>query len=154
VLETDFETDTGAVTVTDCMPVNKPCLIRLVEGKRGTVPMRTELTMRFDYGSVVPWVQRAADGVWAIGGPGSVRLRTSVPVHSHNEITTAEFAVAEGQRVPFTLAWNRSHEEAPPAVDAEEAVRVTTAWWRQWSSKCTYVGPHRDKVMRSLITLK
>lgn len=39
ILETDFETDDGTVTVIDCMPprTREPDLIRLVVGRRGTV---------------------------------------------------------------------------------------------------------------------
>ena len=59
VLETDYETAEGAVTVIDCMPVRAqaPDLVRVVEGKRGQVRMKMELIIRFDYGSIIPWVQ-------------------------------------------------------------------------------------------------
>src|SRR5688572_17884849 len=50
VLETDFETDAGAVTIIDCMPprTREPDLVRVVVGKRGRVRMRLELILRFD----------------------------------------------------------------------------------------------------------
>jgi GH15 family glucan-1,4-alpha-glucosidase len=156
VLETEFDTDGGTVAVIDCMPgrAREPHLVRLVEGRRGQVPMRLELILRFDYGSIVPWVQRTEDGIWAIAGPDSVRLRTPVALHGENLTTVADFTVAAGQRVPFTLAWHASHEAAPPVIDPEAAVRLTEEWWREWSGRCTYRGPWRAAVGRSLITLK
>jgi GH15 family glucan-1,4-alpha-glucosidase len=156
VLETEFETADGVAAVIDCMPGRgrEPHLVRVVEGRRGQVPMRLELILRFDYGSVVPWVQRAEDGIWAIAGPDSVRLRTPVALHGENFTTVADFPVAAGQRVPFTLTWHPSHEPAPPAIDADAAVRLTEEWWREWSGRCTYRGPWRAAVVRSLITLK
>src|SRR5689334_4596136 len=115
ILETEYETADGLVSVVDCMPGRDRCpnLVRLVEGKRGQVPMCTELVMRFDYGSIVPWVQRTADGLWAIAGPDSLRLRTPVPLRGENFTTVADFTVSAGQRVPFTLTWHSSHEPGP-----------------------------------------
>jgi GH15 family glucan-1,4-alpha-glucosidase len=156
VLETEFETADGVVTVTDFMPGRGrlPNLVRIVEGKRGRVPMRTELVMRFDYGSIDPWVQAVEGGIWAVAGPDSLRLRVPVPLKYVDQMTTAEFEVAAGERIPFVLTWHPSHEPAPAPIDADEALRGSTAWWEEWSGKCTYRGPHREAVVRSLITLK
>ena len=66
----------------------------------------------------------------------------------------AEFTVSEGQRVPFSLTWFPASEEPPRPVDAGYAIQDTELWWTDWSSQCTYVGDHRDAVVRSLITLK
>src|SRR5205823_5101547 len=103
ILETDFETDEGAVSLIDCMPPRDelPDLVRVVVGKRGQVPMRMELVIRFDYGSIVPWVRRVEDGLSAIAGPDMLRLRTDVAMRGENLKTLAEFTVSEGQRVPF-----------------------------------------------------
>ena len=59
VLETVFETEDGEVAVIDFMPPRSqvPELIRVVEGRRGRVPMHLELVIRFDYGSIIPWVR-------------------------------------------------------------------------------------------------
>jgi len=156
VLETDFETADGAVTVIDTMPVRTlyPDLVRIVVGKRGQVRMRMEFIVRFDYGSIVPWVTRTRNGLSAIAGPDRVTLRTSVPLHGRDRKTFAEFTVSEGERIPFTLSWHASHEDPGPALDAEQLLRETDDWWRQWSATCSYHGPWRDAVLRSLITLK
>jgi GH15 family glucan-1,4-alpha-glucosidase len=156
VLETEFETDVGVVVLVDCMPVraHTPHLIRLVEGKSGTVPMRLELTIRLDYGSLIPWVRRSEDGLRAVGGSNALRLHASVPLRGEDFSSVAEFTVAAGERVPFTLTWYPSHEAEPAAPDAEAAVRHTEAWWRDWSGRCAYEDEFRDAVTRSLITLK
>jgi GH15 family glucan-1,4-alpha-glucosidase len=156
VLETDFETDSGAVTVVDCMPLRtrNPELIRQVVGRRGQVPMHTQLVIRFEYGSIVPWVRRAEGGIVAIAGPDALRLRSDVELHGKDFTTVGEFPVSAGQRVSFNLTWQRSYEPPPPPVDAEAAVQTTQDWWQEWSSRCTYQGDRRDAVERSLITLK
>src|SRR6266542_2826531 len=156
VLETEFETDAGVVAVIDCMPVrtDTPHLIRVVEGRHGTVPMRLELVIRLDYGSLVPWVRRTEDGIEAVAGPNALRLRTPVSLEGKDFTTVAEFAVGAGECVPFTLTWSPSNEPDPPAPDPEAAIQETEAWWREWSDRCTYQGEWSEPVVRSLITLK
>jgi GH15 family glucan-1,4-alpha-glucosidase len=156
VLETEFETETGVVVLHDCMPVrtHAPDLIRVVEGKRGTVPMRLELVIRLDYGSMTPWVRRCDDGLRAIGGANALRLRTAVDFHGQDFQTVAEFTVAASQRVPFTLTWYPSHEPEPPAPQPEPTIQETEEWWREWTGRCTYQGDWLEPVVRSLITLK
>jgi GH15 family glucan-1,4-alpha-glucosidase len=156
VLETDFETADGAIRVVDFMPkrTRAPDLVRVVEGLRGQVPMSLDLLIRCDYGSIEPWVQSTADGIWAIAGPDSFLFRTQVPLSWENGATVADFVVSAGQHVGFTLTWHPSHEPIPPLRATGEALMDTEEWWRQWSARCTYTGPWRDVVRRSLITLK
>ncbi len=156
ILETEFQTDGGTVVLTDCMIQRdgQPELVRVVEGKRGEVEMKMEVVLRFDYGSVVPWVRRTERGISAIAGPDMVSLRATVPLRGENFKTTAEFTVSEGDRVTFDLTWYPSNLEEPPPLAANEAIQETENFWRKWSSQCLYKGDWRDAVMRSLITLK
>jgi GH15 family glucan-1,4-alpha-glucosidase len=156
VLETEFETDRGAAVVIDWMPLraDAPEVVRLVEGRRGQVEMLMELVIRFDYGSLVPWVRRTDAGLLAVGGDNALRLQTPVELRGEDFRTLARFTVSEGQRVPFTLTWYPAHLAAPRECEPEESLRRTEEWWRHWSSRCTYAGPWRDEVIRSLITLK
>jgi GH15 family glucan-1,4-alpha-glucosidase len=118
------------------------------------VPMRMELVVRFDYGSIVPWVRHVDGGLHAIGGPDSVWLRTPVKVRGRNLTSVAEFTVAGGEQVPFTLTWHWSHEQAPRPIDPVRAIRQTETWWREWTRQLAWNGPWRDAVVRSLLTLK
>jgi len=156
VLDTEFHTPDGIVRVVDCMPPRQhdPDVARVVEGVRGRVPMRMELVVRFDYGSIVPWVRHVGAGLHAIGGPDSVWLRTPVEVRGRNLTSVAEFTVAEGEQVPFMLTWHWSHERAPRAIDPVKAVRQTESWWQEWAGQLAWEGPWRDAVVRSLVTLK
>jgi GH15 family glucan-1,4-alpha-glucosidase len=156
VLETEYETDEGVVTVTDCMPLNVQAtdLVRVVEGKRGRVRMNMELIIRFDYGSIVPWVQRVDGGISAVAGPDRIVLITEVPLHGENFHTVADFTINAGQRETFTLIWHPSHEEMPHPINGWWAILGTERWWHDWSSRCTYQGEWREAVIRSLITLK
>jgi GH15 family glucan-1,4-alpha-glucosidase len=156
VLETEYETDTGAVTLIDFMPPRhrNPIVIRIVVGTRGQVPMKMVLAIRYDYGSIVPWVRRTATGIQAVAGPDTLRLHTDVELHGKHLTTIASFTVSAGQRVPFELAWHTSHQAAPEQLDCEETLQQTEAWWMEWSGRCTYQGPWREAVLRSLITLK
>jgi GH15 family glucan-1,4-alpha-glucosidase len=156
VLETEFHTGDGVIRVVDCMPrrSDHASVARLVEGVSGQVPVRMELVIRFDYGWVVPWMQRAGDHVHGIAGPDSVCLATTAQARGENFRTIAEFTVGPGERVPFVLSWHPQFAEASCGGDAVQAIAATEAWWREWSSRCSYQGPWRDAVVRSLVTLK
>ena len=156
ILETEFETKSGSVTLTDCMTPgdDKPELLRVVAGNRGQVPVRLELVIRFDYGSVVPWVRRTDHGISAIAGPDMLGLRTEVPLRGEDFKTVATFTVAEGEKIPFDLTWYPSHRDEPVPLNVDQAIQDTERWWREWSDRCSYQGRWRDAVLRSLITLK
>ena len=157
VLETDFETSEGAVRVIDFMPrraQGPPRVMRIVEGLRGRVPMRMELAVRPDYGSIRPWIELASDGAIATAGPDAFRLSTPLPLQVEDGTVTAEFVALEGAHERLTLTWHLSYEETPPVEDADSALARTEAWWREWSGRCTYEGPYRDEVLTSLIALK
>jgi GH15 family glucan-1,4-alpha-glucosidase len=156
ILETEFETESGSAKLVDCMMPRQemPELLRVVVGTRGQVRMKLELVIRFDYGSVVPWVQRMENGISAIAGPDMIQLRTDVPLHSENMKTEAEFTISEGREVAFDLSWYPSNQHEPAPVNIDEAIQNTEKWWREWSDRCAYQGQWRDAVLRSLITLK
>jgi GH15 family glucan-1,4-alpha-glucosidase len=156
VLETEFESDEGAVTVVDCMPRRHgpPVVARQVIGRRGRVAMRMDLVIRFDYGAVVPWVRRLPGGIRAVAGPDALTLVTDVSTHGEDLTTVADFTVAAGERRSFTLTWHESHRPPPPPMEAEPVVRETEAWWRRWADRSSYDGPDREAVLRSLVTIK
>jgi len=157
VLQTEWVSGDGTVRVIDFMPPrgHAPDVVRIVEGVLGSVVMRSELRLRFDYGLVVPWVRHHDDMVEAIAGPDRVRLRTPAPTRGKEMSTVSDFTVRAGDRVPFVLTWNPSHESPPKPVDAEHALRDTLRFWTDWAHRGNPVhGPYRDAIKRSLLTLK
>jgi GH15 family glucan-1,4-alpha-glucosidase len=157
ILETVYTTDDGEVAVIDCMPPRDDQLdiVRLVEGRRGRVPMQMQLVVRFDYGFIIPWVRRI-DGDWsAVGGPDGLRLRTPVHVHGKDLTTVADFTVASGDTVPFQLTWHPSNEECKPAGDPVAMVQDAEDWWRSWcdSGECVQ-GQWREATRASVVVLK
>ena len=156
ILHTEFETTEGAVRIIDWMPLSNERwdVLRIVEGLSGRVAMRMELIMRFDYGSIVPWVRQLDGTLLATAGPDTLELRTRVDVRGENMKTLADFHVSKGERIAFALNYRPSHEPAQPALNPEQALIATETWWREWSERCSYQGRWRDAVVRSLITLK
>jgi GH15 family glucan-1,4-alpha-glucosidase len=157
VLETEFETAEGAVRLIDFMPLRgqgPPRVMRVVEGVRGRVPMRMELSLRPDYATTKPWVERAPDGVVATAGPDAFRLSTPLPLRVENGTVAADFVLVEGARERLTLIWHVSYDDAPSVEDADSALARTDAWWRAWSARGRYEGEYREQVRTSLIVLK
>jgi len=157
ILETRFETDDGAVTLIDLMPLrnNTSDIVRLVVGETGRVTMCMELVLRFGYGSIVPWVSRLPDrALRAIAGPDMVVLTTPIDVHGENFKTVGEFTVSADETVPFTLIYAPSHLAPPKPTDPHHALAMTEKFWRGWTAKYENDGPFADIVTRSLITLK
>ena len=157
VHELDFHTAEGSARVIDFMPPRgiDPDVVRIVEGLQGEVRMRMELAIRFDYGSIVPWVRRIDGGArLAVAGPDALLLQTPVEVQGENYTTVAEFTISEGERLPFVLTWFPSHHEAPAPIDPEQALEDTCAFWREWVGTCTYGGRWSEAVVRSLMVLK
>jgi GH15 family glucan-1,4-alpha-glucosidase len=156
VLETEWVTDQGVVRVIDFMPERDeaPDVVRIVEGVEGSVDMRSELRLRFSYGDVVPWVRHLDGMLAAIAGPDAVWLASDVPHHGRDFASFADFTVAAGQRETFVLTWNPSFRHRPEPVDALQALDETERFWTSWAAHCSYDGPYRDAVVRSLLTLK
>ena len=156
VLETEFDTPEGSVRITDLMPIREKTvdMVRIVEGLHGHVPMQMHMTIRFDYGSIIPWVRDVHGALVAIGGPDALVLRTPIETKGVGHSTVAEFTVRRGQRVPFTLAWYPSNQDVPRPINATWALTRTSSWWHEWSKKWTYDGEWPQAVQRSVITLK
>jgi GH15 family glucan-1,4-alpha-glucosidase len=157
VLETEFETSEGAVTLIDFMPLRGVAsdLVRIVKGVRGCVAMHTELLFRFDYGCRVPWVTRLGNGMLrAVAGPDMVVLCASVPLHGEGLSTVSRFSVSAGETHSFVLSYAAAHLPEPTPVEPHQALADTERFWQRWVHQCSYDGEWPEAVTRSLITLK
>jgi GH15 family glucan-1,4-alpha-glucosidase len=157
VLETRHATRQGEVLVTDFMPTGDgPHLVRLVQGVHGRVAMRSEMAVRFDYGSAVPWVSHSELGdLRAVSGPHKVVLRTDVHLHgTERQTTVGEFTVHAGERYRFVLSYGLSHEPDPAPIEPRSALASTDQAWRDWSGRCVQGTPWDGLLQRSLLTLK
>jgi GH15 family glucan-1,4-alpha-glucosidase len=157
ILETIFETDDGAVALIDFMTgrPERPSVVRVVRGLRGSVAMRVELLVRFDYGSVVPWVSRQDDDrLQFTSGPDRLLLDTTLHLHGEDKRHTSAFTISAGQEIGFTLSWTRSWEPAPERRRAADLLDQTERRWRDWTAPFKPAGEWTDAVLRSAITLK
>jgi GH15 family glucan-1,4-alpha-glucosidase len=156
ILETLHETPDGVVRVTDFMPPrgHTPDMVRIVEGLRGVVRMRSELVVRFDYGRIVPWVREVDDAWVAIAGPDALCLRAPVETHGENLTTVSEFPVSAGERVPFVLTWFPSYEALPLAIEYQKALEETESFWLDWTGRTVIGGRYAETIRQSLLVLK
>jgi GH15 family glucan-1,4-alpha-glucosidase len=156
ILETTFEASDGVVTLIDFMPIRgrHSDIVRIVRGEKGQTAMRMELAVRFDYGRIVPWVERFDGGLRMIAGPDMAVMRTSVEHRGEDMKTVSDFTVGEGESVTFVLTYGASYEGPPHAIDAEKALGEAEHFWRKWSMSSNSDGPYAEAVERSLITLK
>ncbi|WP_433870524.1 glycoside hydrolase family 15 protein [Saccharopolyspora sp. CA-218241] len=169
VLETEFHTDDGVVRLIDTMPPHEknqgdePCLVRAVEGVSGHVEIGMRWVIRFAYGEAIPWVHRVRatepvldEYIVAIAGPHSVVLRGDLLPHrvEHERAHQLTRTVAAGERYSWVLQWAPDPDDLPAPMDPDQEIRDSEDFWREWGSRITYDGPHRDAVHRSLVTLK
>jgi len=156
VLETIHHTADGTVAVIDAMvPSGRDHrMIRIVEGRSGTVRMSTKLVIRFDYGSTIPWVTSSGGELHAIAGPDALSLRSDIPLHGENHATVGEFTIGAGQRIGFDLAWHRPTRPAPEPRSTDRLLADAAEWWRNWTGRLSYGGAYSDEVHSSLTVLK
>jgi len=156
ILETDFAIAQGRVRIIDWMAIsdNRWDVVRVVEGLHGSVEMQMDLVVRFDYGSIVPWVRRIDGTLSMTAGPNSLELRASVDLKGEDMRTVSQFTVSAGQRESFVLHYRPSYVAMVPPLDPAQSLQETEISWRRWSERCTDQGRWHASVLRSLLTLK
>ncbi len=158
IVETEFETGGGTVRLIDFMPMHDgpaSSLVRIVEGVSGTVAMRFEMRMRFDYGALPPWSEPAGRGFVAKLGPDLLVLHTPIQVTTHAHCAAADFEIRAGQRHAFVLRYGPSHDPVPGAIDVDQALADSQSRCREWISQFDASKTRwPDVVKRSLITLR
>ncbi|HET9299246.1 MAG TPA: trehalase-like domain-containing protein, partial [Candidatus Polarisedimenticolaceae bacterium] len=161
VLVTTFETTSGRARLTDFMTaiseeekrrmlVPEHQLLRILEGVEGEVALSIAFQPRPDYGRMVLPLRDA----------GELGLRLEYGAHLYTlqgqGALEGDVVLRAGERRSFSLTF---HADGPAVLPPLGALAVpmlerTARWWRGWSSRCTYQGPHRTAVMRSLLALK
>ncbi|MGW0421548.1 glycoside hydrolase family 15 protein [Streptomyces sp. NPDC003015] len=163
VLITRFYTEDGVGEVQDFMPVDgdmvetdRHRLIRRVVCVRGSIPFRTRVAPRFDYGTQ-PHTLRMVGDVAVFESPKlSLGLTATVPLETEGPDARADFKLSEGESAVFAL--DQVGGEVTPRrcarTEAEEQFNSTVAYWRHWLSASKYRGRWREMVHRSALTLK
>jgi GH15 family glucan-1,4-alpha-glucosidase len=157
VLETTFETAGGSACVIDFMSRREGIcdLVRIVRGVRGSVQMRTDLLVRYEYGSVVPWVAQQPDGRRTLtAGPDRLVLASEAPLKGQDMRTMGQFTVDVGQEICFALSWSLSYRPCPPPLDVRASLRDVESLWNKWAAPLPRDGRWAEAVRRSLLTLK
>ncbi|MGE9807678.1 MULTISPECIES: glycoside hydrolase family 15 protein [unclassified Janibacter] len=162
ILETVHRTATGVVKVTDLMPLGdgRADVIRVVEGLEGEVEMRHEWTVRLGYGRIRPWVAhspghaRDHDVITAIAGNDMLVLRGSRLPHPEDGHHRDQWTVRAGEHYNFSTTWFASYKPIPPPLDIHSRIEATYETSSTWAARCTYEGPYRAEVVRSLLTLR
>jgi GH15 family glucan-1,4-alpha-glucosidase len=159
ILETVFTTADGSASLTDFMYRRDGSseLVRLVKGLKGEVAMRIEIVVRFDYGSVVPWVSQEGGRLQFIAGPDRLLLDTAVETRGEGLRTVGDFTLHEGEEASFVLNWTASFRAAPPPLSEQEiagARKQVTSFWTGWAAAFKPAAPWGEAVLRSLLTLK
>ncbi len=169
ILESTFETDSGIARLVDFLPVEDPThgrkpraaqprevVARLVIGVSGSVPMTMHFEPRFGYGQITPWFRAGASrGIQAIGGPHALDLVSTTELGLNREFVEASFTATPGETTVFLASYHLSHLPSSTEVgEALELLKRTKSFWSEWIDRCSYKGPHRDEVVRSLLTLK
>jgi len=157
ILETRFQAASGTLLLTDFMPIRETHsdVVRIATCIEGSVRIRMELCVRFDYGRTIPWTGEREGNTWAAAaGTGVAYLRTNEPVQNKDGIAIADFTLRKGQHRSFTLTHVGAQERPPRRINAQTALKQTEKFWLRWCSINSYQGDWRTEVERSLITLK
>ncbi|HEY8183846.1 MAG TPA: glycoside hydrolase family 15 protein [Thermoanaerobaculia bacterium] len=167
VLETTFDTESGTARLIDLMPVMREegkrhrltpfrQLLRRIECVAGEVEMEVRFSPRTNYARSSIKLRDRRDSVICEQIPIALHLRSDIRFTLDGPDATARFTIRKGERHDFALAF----EDRSPAVmphigdEATREIETTLGFWREWSSQCTYDGPHRDQVVRSVLLLK
>ncbi|WP_427016157.1 glycoside hydrolase family 15 protein [Pseudarthrobacter sp. P1] len=161
VLQTEWAAPGGRVLVTEFMPVGdrRASLVRRIEGLEGSVSVHQELTIRFGYGTVLPWVSRMPDShgtevLLAVAGPDALVLRGDQLPHALDHKHVGTFTVSAGERVDLELAWYPSHRPVPAGIDIDASLEETIRYWSDWACGYNQDGKYADAVERSLLVLR
>jgi alpha,alpha-trehalase len=160
VLETDFETPAGRLTLTDALAVgpnerghdlgarSPHALLRRAGCTAGTVELEIEYAPRPDYGQVQPVLRGVSGGVLATGDRSGLLLSSAVPYALEGGSARVRVTLRAGESQAFALQFQPAQGEACwTEEEIEGRLRETIAAWRSWSSlHQRYDGPWQELV--------
>ncbi len=156
---TDLLSQTGPGDLTDVVTGSdrRSDVIRRVRGIRGSVTMRQELRVRFDYAASLPWMRQVgtadAPALLAVAGPDALVIRgPKLDADGHRHV--GEFTVAAGETVDVQLTWFPAHRPMPNPRDVDGAISGTQRWWQGWAQGSAEPGAYDEIVRRSLLVLR
>lgn len=170
ILRTRFRTETGVLALTDLMPIPphdhtadmlqpQREILRCVEAIDGEVDVVVRYEPRPNYGRRRIQLRKRGACGWACADRSELyMLHGDVPLTATDNGTALHGRVRlrRGEKRYFSLTYTKSDIGImmPLAAEADTRLRDTQRFWEDWASKCTYRGPHRSAVIRSMLTLK
>ena len=172
ILETTFTTPSGAVKITDFMPIHDsdkdgkpdtnpaepPELHRIVTCTSGSVEMRCEYEPRHNYARAVPeFRQRRRSGngiaIEAAGGRQTMMLLSSVSLTASVNGVDGEFTLSQGESAIFVLAYGNGRSINLERYRTYEKLQLTRRYWEDLVAGMNYGGLWREQVVRSFLVL-
>lgn len=163
ILVTRFQTETGIVEITDFMPANEQeyhcAIIRQVKTIIGKVNMSMECVPAFNYAqSKHSIVQENSRCLFTPedSEQTAIRLSTNILLNVNDGCAAAQFELNEGEECFFLLEAEHSADKRGTDIDLylTASFKTTYDFWKQWVAKCTYEGPWKVAVNRSMLALK
>lgn len=154
ILVTEFHCATGAMRLTDFMPLGldeAPMILRKLEGVSGEVNVHIDFAPTFDFVREDSIVEIIPGGCGARGGSAQLRLSCPSPMALAAGGATSSLRLRAGE-----TRWINLSQGTPPldSVAAEDALRFTRDSWKRWSAHGNYSGSYQTLVHRSALVLK
>ncbi|MHB9288519.1 glycoside hydrolase family 15 protein [Halobacteriales archaeon Cl-PHB] len=166
VLQTQFETESGTVVLTDFMPVvqgDEPlmpfeAIYRRVECHEAPVDVEVAFKPRFDYARYRHTLETSEAGVVAWGPDETLSLTADVPFRVADGDAIATVPLEPGETKWFAAAYD--HVKLHDPAHFESLLAATADWWHDWVHDCGEIapcpvdGPWHGLSVRSELVLK
>lgn len=159
VLVTEFESASGAATVTDFMPVSdeimdcESAVVRLVRGTRGSVEMDLCFQPRLDYARNQTSMSVGGRLAVARNGDDRLSLSSDVELTADGDAARARFTIRQGEAAGFVASWQNDKPLTVGDYDVYGRLGKTEAFWRFVTHDWRYNGRWEDTVKRSMMAL-
>ncbi|HET9664996.1 MAG TPA: glycoside hydrolase family 15 protein, partial [Burkholderiales bacterium] len=169
VLQTSFRIGGGELRLTDGMTIPPALeapqllpqreLLRSIEAIGAEVPVDVVYEPTPDYGRSDVRLSRCGTLGWACAYRDHLLLlHTDMPLElsADRRCLRGRFTLASGERRHLSLTYVRNDIGVvlPLGRFATQRMSATVDWWKAWADRCTYSGPYRSAVVRSVLVLK